>query len=295
MKSRDHYKVDYSLWFMPQCLTALNFTSEYEALTNVQRLRYNQLHALYLNEQTMFFERMLAPVLDSFLRSKDLPAGLRENVRGFARDERRHTAMFRRLNRSAGGSLYEHADFCFVRVPHLARNIMKSMAARPAVFPFVLWLMHLQEERALYFGQQFLKCAHPIEEHFLETQKAHIADEVRHVSCDKELLDWLWPRTNRAIRCINVRFLGWLMREFFGPPKRAQINLVQQLVSEFPALRPRFPALKLALLNLARDERFLHSMYSRENVPDAFARFDRTPELWSLARAMPGYQPRAPA
>ena len=292
MKSCLYSVIDESVWFMPQNLTALAFTKEYDSLLPAQRLRYNQLHALYLNEQTMFFEQTLAPVLACFLKTPSLPADLREKVRMFARDEQRHTAMFRRLNRRAGGRIYESSDFYFVRVSAVAQKILNLIARRPRLFPFVLWLMHLQEERALYFGRQFITCEHPIEVNFLEAQRLHIADEASHVHCDKALLDWVWPQTNWVVRHFNIRLLGWLMREFFGPPKRAQIQIIARLAHELPETTPRLPALQYALLNLAKDERFLQSMYSRENVPEAFARFDRTPELWSLTRAMPGYEPQ---
>jgi hypothetical protein len=292
MKGCLHSMIDKSVWFMPQHLTALAFTREYDSLPAAQRLRYNQLHALYLNEQTIFFEQTLTPVLAYFLKSPSLPAGLREKVKLFARDEQRHTAMFRQLNGRAGGSIYQNSDFYFVRVSLVAQKILNSIARRPRLFPFVLWLMHLQEERALYFGRQFIACEHPIEPNFLEAQRIHMADEVSHVHCDKALLDWVWPRTNWVVRYLNIRLLVWLIREFFGPPKRAQIHIIARLEKELPTTTPLLPALKRALLNLAKDERFLQSMYSRENVPEAFARFDRTPELWSLARAMPGYEPQ---
>jgi len=286
------HAIDLSLWFMPQALTALSFTSEYGRINDSQRLRYNQLHGLYLNEQTMFFEKTLAPVLAYFLKQSGIPEGLCERVREFAREEHRHTAMFRELNRRAGGSIYEYGDFHFVRISHAAKRLLHSVAVRPRLFPFVLWLMHLQEERALYFGRQFIECEHPIEPSFLKTQQIHMADEAHHVSCDKELLDWVWPRTNFLVRYFNVRLLVWLMREFFGPPKRAQILIVSRLATELPELQSRLPALKRALLALGDDQRFLRSIYSRENVPEAFSRFDRTPELWAVARVLPGYVPQ---
>jgi hypothetical protein len=245
-----------------------------------------------MNEQAMFFEQTLTPVLACFIKCTNLPADLREKLKRFARDEQLHTAMFRQLNRRAGGNIYQNNDFCFVRVLPVALKILRSMTARPRWFPFVLWLMHLQEERSLYFGRQFITCEHPIEPNFVEAQRIHMADELSHVACDKELLDWIWPRTNWVIRYLNIRLLGWLMREFFGPPKRAQFHIIERLANELPEIAPRLPQLKRALLNLAHDERFLQSMYSRENVPEVFARFDRTPELWTLARRIPGYQPQ---
>jgi hypothetical protein len=199
------------------------------------------------------------------------------------------------LNRHAGGNIYELCDFHFVQMSPAAKRLLNLVASRPRVFPFVLWLMHLQEERALYFGRQFASCEHPIEPNFLETQRIHMADEAHHVNCDKELLDWVWPRTNFFVRYFNVRLLAWLMREFFGPPKRAQIFIVSRLAAEMRELQSRLPALKRALLALGGDQRFLRSMYSRENVPEAFSRFDRTPELWPLARVLPGYKPQISA
>jgi hypothetical protein len=286
--------IDFSLCFMPERLTPLYSTPLYSTLTRAQRLRYNQLQALYLNEQILFFERSLTPVLTHFLKS-DLPPKLRRNVEEFAADEERHSAMFRRLNRLCAPDRYANSDFHFIRMPAMARRLTHSMARRPRLFPLTLWLMHIQEERALFLARQFLKCEHAIEPNFLEIQRIHLADEVSHVKTDKQLLDLIWPKTNRLLIYLNVRLLSWLLREYFGPPRRAQLNVVSALALEFPDLQPRLPELHRALIDLRYDRGFLQRMYSRENVPDLFERFDRCPELHSLARVLPGYQPKPAA
>ena len=60
--------VDSGRLFIPEELTPLFHTPSYGELTAAQRLRYNQLHALYFNEQIMFFERALCcRILESLL------------------------------------------------------------------------------------------------------------------------------------------------------------------------------------------------------------------------------------
>lgn len=41
--------------FLPEGLTPLAHTAAYAMLTAQQRLRYNQLHGLYVNEQILLF------------------------------------------------------------------------------------------------------------------------------------------------------------------------------------------------------------------------------------------------
>jgi len=73
-----------------------------------------------------------------------------------------------------------------------------------------------------------------------------------------------------------------MLGEFFNAPKRAQLNVVHELALEFPALRELEPEMQRQLLALSEDGRYQMSLYSREIVPKAFARFDESPELQSL-------------
>ena len=52
--------IDFSRRFIPDRLTPLYHTPVYAQLSDAQRLRYNQLHASYFNEQTIFFESAMA-------------------------------------------------------------------------------------------------------------------------------------------------------------------------------------------------------------------------------------------
>lgn len=280
--------VDTGKPFIPDRLTPLFHTSSYRELTAEQRLRYNQLHALYFNEQIMFFEAVLGPVLAALLR-EPWPDRLAEGLRQFQEEERQHIEMFRRLNQRCAPQLYADRNAYFIEIPAAWRAVLRWVVDHPLSFPLFLWLMLLQEERSLFYSRCYLRDT-AVEPSFAATHRLHLADEARHVRWDEELLDALWQRTRPFLRTVNAKLFAWILEEFFAAPKRAQLRVLDELVRELPELRERLPAMKRQLLALSRDEAYRKSLYSREIVPRTFARFDRTPEFRKLRLC--GYLPR---
>jgi len=287
--SRD-LAVDFRKKFVPEELTPLFYVPWYRWLAADQRLRYNQLQSLYLNEQILFFETMVGRgVMDALLR-RPWPDGFGEELQQFWDEERRHSEMFRQLNQRCAPRLYATGDFHFVQAPRRWLAALDWAAHRTAVFPLFLWLMLLQEERSLFYSKEFLRQEDGIEAHFVETHRRHLADEVGHVRWDEQLLDLLWPHANWALRKVNAGLLSWMVAEFFSAPKRGQWRVVQELAREFPELREHLPELREQLLALREDESYQLSLYSREITPRSFARFDRLPEFRVMQRAIPGYR-----
>lgn len=283
--------IDFAWWFMPQDLTPLYYTPIYRELTEEQRLRYNQLNALYFNEQIMFFERTLAQnVIAPFLRC-GLPAEVSQGLSEFLHEECEHSALFLGLNRQCAPALYRGREFFFVRVSPVAKAILAEMSKRPRIFPLFLWMAHLQEERSMFFGRSFLRSKDDLEPHFVALQRRHLADEAQHVKWDAWLLDRVWPETAHWIRQLNARIFGWMIAEFFCVPKRSALSVVQRLVVERPELQKFEPRMMTELRELGRDLRFCQSVYSRENVPHTLARFDAWPEMRVMSRYLPGYLP----
>ena len=281
--------IEFTRRFIAEEFTPLFHTREYRGLPDPARLRYNQLHALYFNEQVAFFEQeMLSPALLALQRG-ELPPGLASGLRTFFAEEQRHTAMFRALNRRCAPELYAGGAYCFIRVARPWRAMLGEISRRPRVFPLLVWLALLQEERSLHYSKGCLERATELEPHFVATHRAHLADEVGHIGWDEELLDWLWPRVGHAMRWVNVRLLGWMLGEFFLLPKRSGLRVVRQLAREFPQLgaEPLYRGMRELETNTA----YLHTLYSREATPRTFARFDAHPEFALLARTLPGYRP----
>ena len=98
--SRGSMRVDVNRLFIPEQFTPLFHTAAYAGLAPHERRRYNQLYALYFNEQIIFFETSLAERVLLPLAASGLPATLADGLRAFVEEERRHTRMFRELNRA---------------------------------------------------------------------------------------------------------------------------------------------------------------------------------------------------
>jgi hypothetical protein len=282
--------VDSGRLFLPEELTPLSYTPSYGALSPKQRRRYNQLHALYFNEQILYFETALGHPILGALRRQPWPDRLTEGLRQFQEEERQHSAMFRRLNQRCAPELYANRDHFFVQVPKIWMAVSKWAVAHPLLFPMFLWLMLVQEERSLYYSRAILRHRESIEPHFVKAHRLHLADEVGHVHWDEELLDDLWRKAHPAVRKVNATLFAWMLDEFFGAPKRAQLRVVEELVREFPELRERRLEMRRQLLALSADDEFRTSLYSREIVPRTFARLDESPEFRVLEIC--GYRPQ---
>src|SRR5687768_5455478 len=149
--------IDWSKPFMPEQLTPLYHTAIWRDLTGEQQLRYLQLNALYINEQILFFERAFAPnVLSAFMR-EPLTAHMGSNLSTFLGEEEKHSAMFWDLNRRCAPQWYSDSQFHFIQVPKSGRRLLEFITRRPRWFPLCLWLMLLQEDRALHYGRAYLR------------------------------------------------------------------------------------------------------------------------------------------
>ena len=102
-----HPPVDHAKWFIPEHFTPLFYTPIYAGLSEAVRLRYNQLHALNINEQFMFLEDALAAnVIGALLRHPLITPPLANELREFIAEEARHTELFRQTNRLCAPQLY---------------------------------------------------------------------------------------------------------------------------------------------------------------------------------------------
>jgi hypothetical protein len=282
--------IDFSRLFMPPSLTPLYHTQDYGLLNSLQKVRYNQLQALYFNEQIMFFEEMGRQALSALLRL-NIPSDLRHKLPLFIDQESIHSSLFRSLNLKCAPHIYSDSDYHFIQIKPSSRALIHGIVSYPQFFPLLFWLAHLQEERAVSFGRAFLQQSMDLEPHFVALQRKHLADEAGHVGWDEEILDWLWPKTHPWLRFINAKMLAWLIGEYFNSPKRAAVRVLQTLALEMPDLRPLEHRLRSSVLALSENQNFRVSLYNKTNVPRTFKRFDSDVLFQCLSQVMPGYQP----
>lgn len=276
---------------MPEHLSPLFYTPIYQELSEAQRLRYNQLHASYVLEQTIFFESSMARHIVTRLAETSLPEGWSSGLRAFVEEEHKHSQMFRELNQKCLPAHYAQSDYHFIRIGRATAGLLGAWVKRPGWFPLFLWLLLLEEERSLQYSKEFVKAAWQLEPSFVAVQRAHMADEVGHIGWDEKLLDWIWPRTPPWQRRMNARLFIWLVGEYFNTPKRGGLQVIRELVTEFPSLQSRRAQMEQQIQSLAQNADYHRSLYSREITPRAFRRFDDWEEFRGIGEALLGYEP----
>lgn len=286
--------IDFSRPFFPPRLTALAHVPSWSRLDEAQRRRYTQLYALYLNEQTVFFEELLAgAVLPALYRRLDrLGADLAAGLRRFEAEEKRHSRWFRELNHRVDPTRFSLAEgsYHFIPAGPGLRRLATFLIRRPFALPCWIWLMLLQEERSIAVSRECLRPELELEPTFRQLHRRHMADEIDHVRWDLQLIDRVWRPLPLWRRRLHARLFGALMREFFTRPKRAARAVLQSLLAEFAELRPLGPQLHRELAALAASPDYHASLYSRTMTPRCFALFDELPEFHDIGRSLPAYR-----
>jgi hypothetical protein len=254
-----------------------------------QRRRYNQLVGLMQNELICCFEQEIGgKVLPALLKSKNgFPPELATALSRFLTEERQHTVMFRALNRLAQPDWYLNTDYYVLKLPPPLLFLIRSITSRPTLLPMVIWMMLLMEERSLMMGRRYA-AADPdsIDPTFLETYRAHSEDEVRHVQLDWHLLERFYQDKPAWQRKLNARMLEVLIVGVFLKPKRANVRLINLLVTEYPELRAMRRRLLQAVRSLTHNPGYRRMMYSAEATPISRALFQSLPEFSGLARRL---------
>ncbi len=196
--------IDFSKYFLPEKLTPLYYTPVYEQLEEIQRRRYNQITGLYFNEQFIFFESTLSVSLLHPLLSNPEFASISPAVGNFIREETAHAEMFRRLNLLSAPELYEHIDYYFIDISRAWWLLWRTLSRRPGLFPFFIWLVMIQEEKAVYYANEFLKSERRLEPHYYQSQRKHLDDEESHFDYNTQLLDLFWENKGPVLRRLNA-------------------------------------------------------------------------------------------
>ena len=236
----------------------------------------------------LYFERTFMGALRALLADPvALDGGLRVRVERFAADERRHCAMWRRLNAvstapTAGNGRLGNGggDYQLVRVGRPAAAALGWMAARPRAFPVVVLAMLLLEEHAIEIARRCGRVpADQIEPNYAAAHRAHLADEARHVNVDRELIARLLGPLSGPLRRANAAAFRGFVRRLWLRPTGAAARVVHVLAGEFPELRPARRRIVGQLRDLERDPGYCRMMFSPQATPLTFAVLRAHPEF----------------
>lgn len=294
---------DLSLPFMPEDQTQLFYTPGYATLTRAQKIRYNQLSALRVNEYIMMLERdFVDPVLKS-LRQRALKRGslaLRNALEGMLAEEERHYAAFVALNRRCAPRDYERVEAQFMRLRRHERAVLRVMNASARWLPFALWIIVAMEESSIGLATSMARHGEgalgPLEPGFVAVHREHAKDEARHIHIDVHLVRACLSTFPAAWRALNAKLFTAFMREMTAPKAEGtSARVVRRLVAEFPELVQRQGDLIAGLVALKDHEEFQRSLLNRKLTPLAFELYDDEPALEELGKVLKAYEHRAAA
>jgi hypothetical protein len=292
-------EVDAGRPFVPEDYTQLYYTPLYASLSFKQRLRYNQLFALRINEYIMMLEadlveRLLTPLLGLPRVAAD--AELVQAVTTMIREERGHFLAFAALNRACRPDLYPQGeDRLFSRLPGWSRAMFWLVGALASRLSFALWYLMAMEESSMALARDMLRRPETetlgrLDPAFVSIHREHMKDESRHLQLDGRLIDLCIGSRARSSRSLNSWLFQFMLQGVTRPTRSGSgVMVIRQLVREMPELAAREEEMIRAVLDLKENVAFQKSLFNRHIMPLTFGVFDETPELAGLGDRMIGY------
>lgn len=289
---------DLSLPFIPEDQTQLYYTPAYAQLTRAQRVRYNQLFAMRVNEYIMMLERdFVDPVLKALRTHAAVSASpaLLRILEGMLAEEERHYRAFVALNRLCAPEFYRDSDSYFMRLRPYERAVLRVMQATARWLPFALWIIVAMEESSIGLATAMARGAAggmlgPLDAHFLAVHREHAKDEARHIHIDVHIVRTCLASFPAPWRALNARLFMAFMRNMTSPKARGTgARVVRRLVTEFPGLGPLEGQMIHGLVALRDHEEFQHGLFNRKLTPLAFMLYDEEPALKRLGTVLKSY------
>ena len=256
--------------FVPESFTQLYHTPLYRELDDKQRLRYNQLYGLRSNELFMLFEEGFTRRVILRLRESCASADpqLAECLDLMLEEESNHHRMFLDFNHRVLPEAYRDARGHFARPGPVEGALLVLLTARPAGWPFMLWIILLLEEFSTAFSLLLIRreASEGLCADYVRLHRLHMLDESRHVALDALLLQRLLPALSHSRLTANGRIFRFLLNEILAP-KRSGIRVLHALVREFPDLKARLPAMKHAVRDLPHDPGMFSLVSDAETLP----------------------------
>lgn len=291
--------VDRTRFFGPESMLHLTYCPSYQKLLPEERLYYNQIHSMGICEEfTVLEELQFVRGLGHLLTSKTFPAdaALTEAIHTFIEEEKKHSAMFKRLLHLAAPDVYKdpataERDFRICVLSKLDRTAVNFFLDRPETFIGWVWSALLFEEKTLEFHRKYSTAgdADSVDPLFRAVHKYHAMDEIRHVHLDHHFVEMLWERAPRWKRWINAKLVVAGLKSFVYP-KRTARRALDLLVARFPRLEPMRQTLYDEMRAVSANPVWHEAFYSRKTMPRTFALFDRYPELAGLSNVFQCYQ-----
>lgn len=277
--------IDMSRPFIHEAFTPLYHTPLYTRLSDAQRLRYNQLSGMKVNEQFMLLERDFADRILAKLHRHPALATRPDMIACLStmlKEEQCHHGMFRDLNQACLPEIYAHTDWYFSTLGHLEKLSIRLATSLYQHLTCLLWFLLAVEEYSVGLSRSMMRSSQTetlgrLEPTFQRVHAEHVKDEIRHVHLEAQLVEACCASRGKISRWINAHVFAGLMTYVATP--HAAVGVISHLATEYPELLPMKGELTASVLSLKHDKAYTHTLFNRFLMPHTFALFDTQPEF----------------
>lgn len=277
--------IDFSRPFLHECFTPLYYTPLYKRLSHDQRLRYNQLSGMKVNEQFMLLEREFTDRILTKLRRHPAVVGrpdLMACVNEMIFEEGCHADMFQALNRLCLPDIYTDTDRYFAKLGRVEASSIRMATFLYRQLTFLLWFLVAVEEYSVGLSYAMMRTSQTetlgvLESNFLRVHAEHVKDESRHVHIGALLIEACFSSASKFSRWVNA-YLFTAFMDYVATPSSA-VCVIRHLVKEHAELLPLESELVSGVMAVKQNEAFRQSQFNRTLLPHTFALLDAQPEF----------------
>jgi hypothetical protein len=278
-----------SLW-APENLTPFYYLKSFRHLTRPQRVRYNQLFALGVLEQFIWFEgELLGKILQKVLvQTSD--GEFRKALQYFLEDEVKHTEMFWQILQTAAPEIYPERNFHLFNLNPIQQTAIRFLVSKPQWNLAWVWMAIFFEERTLDYSHRYIqvdrKLPGTLDSRFVQAHRLHLLDETRHFQMDLHFLANFYDPASFLQKQWAAFSMKKLMLSYISP-RRVSLRILDRMKIEFPDFTDDVAMTLRQELSLIRyNKAFINTAFGSGAVPRSRELMMRYPEMSGLLSVM---------
>ncbi len=283
------HSVDRSKFWAPENLISVSHLPSYKNMSHELKLLWNQLNAVGIAENFMFFEEFsLVPSMTAALKKTNEPE-LKKAIQNFIDEEIKHALCFKKLILKSMPELYNESNFKFqfIKMSPIVKICYGFLKKYPHFISAWTWLAIFFEERTLMFSKEYIqshkKDKNQIDELFYQTHYYHMLDEVRHVKMDEYFIrDFYKP-----FGSIDAQIGAWVVKKVLQRVTYP-LSMTKSCITHIKKIAPHLLSKDLEnqilheLKSLAKSDTFLQQNLSTEAAPRTQQLMETYPEFSSF-------------
>ncbi len=271
--------IDRSKKWMPESMLCTSYLSCYQALPNEVKLRFNQLYAVALCEEIIWFKQeFLASIFNQLLALQYSNDELAETLTLMINEEQKHAEMFWRLLKLADHKRYAERKIQLVPVSYAQTFGAHLCEKYPDWFIFWVLIAFMMGERSLDYSQRY-QLDNTLEPNFKKAHGLHQIGASRHLDIHHDLIEKFYRPASGLKKSLAAISFKIILQAFLSPQRIAK-SLCFQLVGEFGrSIQNNLDLMVKELPTLRKNTYFINKNYGKFALPRLHQILNEHPEL----------------